>query len=344
MPTPALRFHDVTRRLGGRSVLDAVSFDVADGEFAFLLGPSGCGKTSLLRVAAGLDRADAGNIEVFGRVVSNPSIIVPAERREIGMVFQQDALWPHMSARQHLEFTLGSTSRPDRDARVAALLDLVRIAPLADRRPSQLSGGERQRLALARALVHEPRLLLLDEPTRNLDRSLARELRSEFATLLRKRGTTVLYVTHDHEEAFTLADRVMLLENGKIRAAGPPESLYRQPPDAAAANLFGLSSSVRGTVDDRGRVVTPLGSFASELAPGRAFVAIFRPGDVALAADGEPGVVADTRFLGTHRSVVLRFGADAIEIAVDPSTEIVPGSTVRVRARRPPSVFAEASS
>ncbi len=343
MSTTALRFHEVTRRLGGRAVLDHLSLEVAEAEFAFLLGPSGCGKTTLLRIAAGLDLADSGTVELFGRVVSNPAPVVAAEDRPIGMVFQQDALWPHMTAAEHLDFALSTESKSVRRERTRDLLELVRIGALANRRPAQMSGGEQQRVALARALAREPRLLLLDEPTRNLDRALARELRREFAELLRRRGTTALYVTHDHEEAFTLADRVLLLENGKVRAAGKPEDLYRAPPDVQTAWLFGISSSVRGTVDERGFAVTPLGSFETRIQPGQGFVAVFRPGDVALANDGERAVVLDERFLGTHRAVTVRIGSASFELSVEPTAEIAPGETVRVRACRPPSLFAEAA-
>jgi iron(III) transport system ATP-binding protein len=217
----AITFTDVTKRFASHVALDSVSLEVPPGTAAVVVGPSGCGKTTMLRIIAGLDMPDSGQVALDGATVSAAARLdVPPHRRKLGFVFQDLALWPHLTVRQNLEFVLGSMalSRPERDRRAQDALALVRIQELARRYPHQLSGGEQQRVALARAIVREPRVLLLDEPLSSLDPELRAELRSELARLHRALGLTTVYVTHDRQDAAVLADCVVEMRAGRILA------------------------------------------------------------------------------------------------------------------------------
>ena len=218
MTAPAIALSSVSKRYDRRPVVDTVSVTVAPGESVAILGPSGCGKTTLLRLVAGLARPDAGEIALHGRAVSGQGIFVPPHQRELGFVFQDLALWPHLSVRGNLDFVLRARGVPkrDRQARAEETLRLVRIEQFAAARPHQLSGGEQQRVALARALVGRPRLLLLDEPLSSLDTDLRAALRLELRRLQRSLQLTTIYVTHDHEDATALADRIILMRAGRI--------------------------------------------------------------------------------------------------------------------------------
>ena len=221
MKAAAITLTDVTKRFGSHVALDSVSLDVPPGTAAVVLGPSGCGKTTMLRIIAGLEAPDSGQVALDGATVSVAGRVdLPAHQRKLGFVFQDLALWPHLTVRQNLNFVLGSVtlSRPEQDRRAQDALALVRIEELARRYPHQLSGGEQQRVALARAIVGEPRLLLLDEPLSSLDAELRADLRSELARLQRTLGLTTVYVTHDREDAAALADCVIEMRAGRILA------------------------------------------------------------------------------------------------------------------------------
>jgi iron(III) transport system ATP-binding protein len=216
---PAISLANVTKRFGSHAALDNVSLAVAPGKAAVILGPSGCGKTTLLRVIAGLEVPDVGQVVLNGVTVSAAGrTIVPPHQRRLGFVFQDLALWPHLTVREILDFVLGSMhmSRGERSRRTRAVLALVRIEQFATRYPHQLSGGEQQRVALARAIVGEPRILLLDEPLSSLDPDLRAELRSELARLQHTLALTMVYVTHDREDAAALADHVVEMRAGRI--------------------------------------------------------------------------------------------------------------------------------
>jgi iron(III) transport system ATP-binding protein len=223
--TPHLSVRQLSRRFGGRLVLDRLSLDVAPGRLIVLLGPSGCGKTTLLRVIAGLDRPDAGEVWIAGRqVAAADRNVVPPNQRQIGFVFQDLALWPHMTVEQQLDFVLasGGTPRSARLARTEEVLALARIEPLSGRRPFELSGGEQQRAALARALVGRPQLLLMDEPFSSLDAELRAAVRADFRRLQREAQVTTVFVTHDREDAAALADEVVEMHDGRLRNATVP--------------------------------------------------------------------------------------------------------------------------
>jgi ABC-type Fe3+/spermidine/putrescine transport system ATPase subunit len=224
---PALELRAVTRRFGSVLAVDGASMSVGRGEVLALVGPSGCGKTTLLRLAAGLERADGGQVLLDGQVVDGPRGFTPPQRRGLGMVFQSYALWPHMSVGQNVGFPLSVRRVPAARSRerVAAMLALVGLDGLGERSAATLSGGQAQRVALARALVAEPAVLLLDEPFASLDTDLRAGLRDELRALQRRLGVSVLLVTHDREDALALADRVALMREGRIQRVGAPADL-----------------------------------------------------------------------------------------------------------------------
>ena len=229
------------KSFGAFRALDDVSLAVADGELIAILGASGCGKTTLLRQIAGFDRPTAGRILIGDTVVSTPERHIPPEERHIGIVFQSYALWPHMTVAENVAYglTVAGVRDPERSKRVEAALALVGLDGYAGRRPALLSGGQRQRVALARCLVTEPSLVLLDEPLANLDVHLRAAMEREFARFHERTGTTMIYITHDQTEAMALADRIAMMDKGRILQFATPSQLYREPADATVARFIG---------------------------------------------------------------------------------------------------------
>jgi iron(III) transport system ATP-binding protein len=236
----------VVKAFGEHRAVDGVSLEVDDGELIAILGPSGCGKTTLLRQVAGFDPLDAGRILIGDTVMSSRERHVPPERRRIGIVFQSYALWPHMTVAENVAYglTVAKVREPERTRRVDAALELVDLAGFGQRRPAQLSGGQRQRVALARCLVTEPSLVLLDEPLANLDVHLRAAMETEFARFHARTGTTMVYITHDQREAMALADRIAVMERGRILQVATPSALYREPADAKVAAFIGAGMVV----------------------------------------------------------------------------------------------------
>jgi thiamine transport system ATP-binding protein len=241
----ALELDSITVRYGQTVAVSDVSLSVADGEVVALLGPSGCGKSTLLRTIAGLEKPSSGAVRWDSRDLAG----VPVHRREFGLVFQDGQLFPHRSVAGNVAFGLRmqKVERESRDKRVLSLLELVGLEGYAERRVTQLSGGEQQRVALARALAPSPRLLLLDEPLSALDRALREQLAVDLARLLREAQTTALVVTHDHDEAFTLADRVAIMSRGRIVQVGPPAEVWSSPVDVETAKFLGCNKFVPGS-------------------------------------------------------------------------------------------------
>src|SRR5262245_42491346 len=242
--THAIEIIGVTQRFTGTTVLSGIDLALAPGSVLALLGPSGCGKTTLLKLVAGLLAPTEGSIRIFGSVVADAgaNTYLPPEKRALGMVFQDYALWPHMSVGRNVAFPLEmrGIGGPERTARVAAALARVGLAGCEDRAPASLSGGQQQRVAIARAIVAEPRLILFDEPLSNLDRELRDNLLREVSALVRELGLTALYVTHDHAEAFALADHIAVMRSGRLLQVSSPERLVDQPDSPAVAELLGL--------------------------------------------------------------------------------------------------------
>ena len=243
---PVLEVRNVYKRFEGQTAVNDVSFDVYDGEFLFLIGPSGCGKTTTLRMIGGYLEPTQGDIVIRGQRMND----VPLEKRNIGMVFQTYALFPHMTVAGNVAFGLRMRGVPKRERaeRVAAALDLVELSDFADRYPVQLSGGQRQRVAIARVVVYEPDILLLDEPLANLDRRLRDAMRVELKKLQEKVGITTVYVTHDQEEALSMADRIAVMEGGELLQLGTPNEVYNNPTSRFVATFLGNTSSYQGKV------------------------------------------------------------------------------------------------
>src|SRR5262245_26884183 len=246
----------LTKRYGSQTVLDTVSLAVEGGKLVCLLGPSGCGKTTALRLLAGFMEPTAGEIALGDRVVSSPSRTLPPEQRNVSMVFQSYALWPHMTVAQNVAYglTLRKLDRTTIDARLGSILATTQLAPFADRYPAELSGGQQQRVSLARALIVEPDTLLLDEPLSNLDANLREEMRFEVRRLHDAYRYTTVYVTHDQGEAMTTADLIAVMNAGRIEQLGSPREVYDRPMSEFVARFLGGSNVLKGTARDASHV------------------------------------------------------------------------------------------
>ncbi len=316
----------LTKRYGGATAVAGLSLTVERGECIALLGPSGCGKTTTLRMVAGFIAPDAGGITLGDRRIERD----PPHHRAIGMVFQAYALFPHMTVAGNVVFGLEMrhVGRAERDRRVAAALDMVGLAALADRWPSQLSGGQQQRVALARALVTEPDLLLLDEPLSNLDASLRAEMRSEIDRLRRRLGITTLFVTHDQEEALALADRIAVMQAGRLVECADPRSLSEHPRDVFTAGFLGARSVI--ALPAAGiSLATPPG--ASHLVLRAARLQLLPAGASTDAPFSIPAVVSEAAWLGDTIAYEVTAGPHRLRV-IRPSTEaaFAPGQPVRV--------------
>lgn len=264
----SIRFNHVTKSFGDNRVVDDIDLTVEPGELFFLLGPSGCGKTTLLRCIAGFYIPEHGTIQIGNRDVTK----LAPEDRDTGMVFQSYALWPHMSVRENVAFGLQLRKVPkaEMDQRIDEALAAVKMTDRADYKPNQLSGGQQQRVALARALVVRPKCLLLDEPLSNLDAKLRLEMRGEIRRICKQFGLTAVYVTHDQKEALSIADRIAVLDKGKIQQCGAPRDVYKMPASKFVANFIGETNFIDATVKSVGHEIvldTPVGAITSSLKP-----------------------------------------------------------------------------
>jgi iron(III) transport system ATP-binding protein len=295
-----LSLEDVSRRYGDTLALDRVSLDVAPSEILCLLGPSGCGKSTLLRIAAGVERPSSGRVLLDGQVVAGPDAFVPPEQRGVGLMFQDFALFPHLTIRDNVAFGLKSLTRREARAEAVAALERVGLAHYAGEYPHILSGGEQQRVALARAIAPRPSVLLMDEPFSGLDPRLREKMREETLAILHETRATSIVVTHDAEEAMRMGDRVALMRQGRVVQTGKALELYRAPKDILAARTFSDLNELAARID-RGSALTPLGRFAANGLPdGMAAIVCVRQRGVRLLAAGEgvPARVLDARFLG----------------------------------------------
>ncbi|NUH40195.1 ABC transporter ATP-binding protein [Streptomyces samsunensis] len=339
-----VEFRRLRREFGKTVALDGLDLTVRPGELLALLGPSGCGKTTALRLLAGFEHPDAGEVLVDGQDVTG----VPAHRRDAGMVFQSYSLFPHLSAVDNVAFGLRmrKVRTAERRSRAAELLELVGLGDKGERFPHQLSGGQQQRVALARALALRPRVLLLDEPLSALDAKVRLTLREEIRRLQRELGITTLFVTHDQEEALSMADRVAVMRAGRLEQCAPPSELYGRPATAFVAEFVGTMSRIPGHLD--GTTVEVLGQRlpADGEVPATPEVDVLvRPEAVHVAAEGQGDArVVATAFLGATTRLTVRM-ADGVEVKADLSTHeaaaLATGTAVRVSLPQRPVLVAE---
>ena len=338
-----LELDNLTKRYSDVVSVDGMNLSVEHGEFVCLLGPSGCGKTTTLRMIAGFLEPDAGEIRVSGKVVSSVQSVVPPERRNMSMIFQSYAVWPHMTVRQNVGYGLKMKSMPapERQSRTNVLLEATKLLAQAERYPSELSGGQQQRVALARALARKPDILLLDEPLSNLDANLRGDMRFEIRRLHDEFHYTSIYVTHDQVEAMTMADRIVVMNAGRIEQIGTPEDVYERPNSEFVARFIGGSNVINAThvsghtVQVAGHTLSiGQGSFAGS---GEPMSFCVKTHDVELlVSDGIDadntllGTVRGQAYLGSHRDYIVDVGQDVL-IAAPPELSIPDGSKVRVR-------------
>ncbi len=326
MGQPAVELDQLERHFGSVRAVDGVSLSVEDGEFFSMLGPSGSGKTTCLRLVAGFDRPTSGRISLFGASVEN----VPPYNRAVNTVFQDYALFPHMTVAQNVGYGLKIQGRPKREIaqRVEAMLGLVQLPHVGDRRPHQLSGGQKQRVSLARALVNEPKVLLLDEPPGALDLKLRQAMQVELKALQKKLGITFLYVTHDQEEALGMSDRLAIFRAGKVEQVGTPQEVYDQPATAFVAEFVGLSNRLEGAIAER-----TLGS------PGPF---VLRPEKIRVGKDAPPegqralsGEIRQVLFLGSIEKLLVDVDGGSLQVVVPAGSalDLQPGERVQLGFR-----------
>ncbi|HEX7125594.1 MAG TPA: ABC transporter ATP-binding protein [Thermodesulfobacteriota bacterium] len=313
-----------------------LSLDVAPGEILALLGPSGCGKTTTLRLVAGFETPETGRIVVGGRVVDDDRVHLPPEQRGIGFVFQDYALFPHLTVRDNIAFGLRRMPEAERAARVRTVIELCELGGMEGRFPHELSGGQQQRTALARAMAPGAEVVLLDEPLASLDPEIRATLRGEIRRTLKQAGKTAILVTHDQDEAFEIADRVGVLDHGRLQQIGTPEEIFYAPATRFVALFVGQANFVPGLVDGES-IDTEVGRLANEpgLAPGTPVDVMLRPSNVQLEADPDgPGIVTARVFHGSERVYTVRLPSGLELRASLPSTSaLAEGARVAVIAR-----------
>jgi iron(III) transport system ATP-binding protein len=332
---------------GPLKVVDDVGFDLAEGQCHALLGPSGCGKTTILRCIAGLERPDAGTIAISGRTVCDPArgVFVPVHARSIGMVFQSYAIWPHFDVFVNVAYPLQvqrpRLSREAVEARVMDVLRLVGMESMARRPATRLSGGQQQRVALARAVVRQPALLLLDEPLSNLDARLRDTMRKELSELIGRIGITALLVTHDQAEAFAMAHRLAIMDQGRIIQEGTAREIYARPGNAFIARFLGAANVLRGTIDAGATVLLERSGqsieVATDLPPGSVVEVILRPESLSIDTDlvttsgrALRGQVTSVTFQGDSVDYAVDIGGDSLRVIGRPEREIARGAAVIV--------------
>ncbi len=338
MNQPVLQIDRASQTYGNHPVVRNLSLTLEEGTIGCLLGESGCGKTTVLRTIAGFEPLLDGEIRIDGEPVSRRGWSLPPERRAVGFVFQDYALFPHLTVFENVAFGLRQVGRSTRVLRVNEMLETIGLADTRDRYPHELSGGQQQRIALARALAPRPRLLLMDEPFSNLDVALREKLSTEVREVLKRDRTTALLVTHNQHEAFAVADRVGVMQGGEIRQWAPPHELYHRPADPYVADFVGEGSLLRGVVQADGQVATDLGvlgkSGTADHAPGDVVRVLVRPEDVIHedASTVRAEVLRQT-FRGANTLYALRLAGGGRVLALVPShCQHQPGEAIGIRS------------
>src|SRR6202045_1753170 len=337
---------NLSRSFGTTRALDGLTLRLAPGELVALLGPSGCGKTTALRIVAGFEAADSGSVLVDGKDISS----VPAARRDMGMVFQSYSLFPNMSALDNVGFGLRmrKVGTSERRTKAAELLDMVDLAPQAKQYPHQLSGGQQQRVALARALAIEPRVLLLDEPLSALDAKVRLQLREQIRTLQQRLGTTTLFVTHDQEEALSMADRVGVMRQGRLEQIAAPDELYDHPATAFVAEFVGVMNRLPGELKGGGTVTVldrtvPVMNQDADVSPGPVDVLVRPEGLTMAVIENGNGIVTTRTFLGSVTRVGVLLSGDVtgqMDKASSEAAALAPGTSVQVALPTDPVLIA----
>ncbi len=327
-----IELRNVGKSYGSVAVLNDISLDMGDGEFVVLVGPSGCGKSTLLRMIAGLEDISAGEITIGGKVVND----MPAKERDIAMVFQSYALYPHMKVAENMSFALKLAGAPKAEIRkrVEEAAGILGLEKLLDRLPRELSGGQRQRVAMGRAIVRDPRAFLFDEPLSNLDAKLRVKMRSEIKKLHQRLGKTTVYVTHDQTEAMTMADKIVVLNGGKVEQVGAPLTLYNDPANLFVAGFIGSPeiNLIPATVGN-GAAMTASGvalPLTNPLRPGTEIVYGIRPQHITLATDGVPGRISLVEPTGEDQELVVDMGGEDISVVVHGGRLLSAGQDVKL--------------
>ncbi|MEZ2332953.1 ABC transporter ATP-binding protein [Mesorhizobium sp. RCC_202] len=332
-----IRVESLVKRYGDTTALDGVSLAFPEGSFTALLGPSGCGKTTMLRLIAGFEAPSTGSVYFGDALVADPNRQLPPEARNVGVVFQSYALWPHMDVTENVAYPLRArrVAAADIPARVAAVLDIVGLGGFGKRRIDELSGGQRQRVALARCLVAEARIILFDEPLANLDMHLRSAMVDAFREIHRRTGATIVYVTHDQAEALALADRVAVMSKGKLLQAASPREIYRSPADAAVAGFVGRGSLVSGNAVDHAGETATIDIAGHRLAArsnrerAGAVKVLLRPEALRIATEGLPATVLDSVYRGPVHEVRLTLEPGQ-HLLIDSAEALMAGQQVHV--------------
>ena len=322
---PVLELRHVTCAYeAGRPAISDISLSAQEGDILCLLGPSGCGKTTTLRTIAGFESISAGEVYLQGRLVSSPTLMVPTEQRRIGMVFQEYALFPHLRVADNVAFGLRQLPADHRAAQVETMLAMVGLTGFDRRYPHELSGGQQQRVALARALAQKPVMLLLDEPFSNLDPDMTGKMREDLLHLLRHTNTTAVLVTHDHDEAFAMADRIAVLNNGRLEQLDVPEAIYHTPATPFVADFVGQADFIPGLVE-HGTVLTELGIFPNQCdyRTGAKVVVMIRPDDVHIVPfDQAKATILARQFRGSENLYTIALPSGRIVHSSASSTSV----------------------
>ena len=347
---PLLSIRNITKRfVRNLPVVEDLCFEVYTGEIFALLGPSGCGKTTTLRLIAGFERADAGEISVDGQCFEGSKTHLPPEARDIGIVFQEYALFPHLSVLQNVAFGLKKLPAKLRDERAMTVLEMVGMTAFKDRKPYQLSGGQQQRVALARSIAPNPKLILLDEPFSNLDAGLRHSTREEIRVLLKNAGMSAVFITHDQEEAFCFADRLAVMHNGRIEQIGTPETVYRRPQTPFVADFLGVTNLIGGEAEGD-CAETPLGRF--QIAPsaqGKVLLSIRPEHLVMVQSNGAGqnngvGEIVMREFKGHDLTYRVKIGTESYVVQTDYCCPFQVGVQVTLRAVEPAVVVKQNES